>query len=201
MYISRYTNIEAIRRRLKSRLKVDFLGIPDPYQNQQIATQAIDDLTLLDVIEDAEDYLDSFLSLVYVLPLINTHHILKTAVNSLVVADLMSIHFSNFSENADGSKYGNGNRNQAIQIIKQLTFGLNISLDIPNESGSSPYVYNQAIILPNETLLTSRNNIVNEKNIGFYGYNTLPGREDIVFGVKEYRAKDKYAPRAIDIEV
>ena len=86
------------------------------------------------------------------------------------------------------------------KIIKQLTFGLNISLDLPNESGTNPYVYNQAIILPGETLLTSRNNIVNEKQISINSYNSLPGREDINFGVDDYIAKDKYAPRARDIE-
>ena len=192
MYTCRYTNVDSIRRRLRSRLKIDFLGLPNPYQNQEIATKSIDDEVILDVLEDAESYLDNFLSLVYVLPLINKHRILQTAVDSLVIADLMSIHFSNFSENTDGSKYGVGNRNQAIQIIKQLTFGLNISLDLPNESGSNPYVYNQAIILPGESLITSRNNIVNEKQISINSYNPLPGRENINFGVDDYYAKDKY---------
>ena len=200
MYTPIYTAIENIQRRLRSRLKVDFFSIPSPYTNQEIATKAVDDDTILMVIEDAEAYLDNFLSLVYVLPLINKHRILQTAVDSLVIADLMSIHFSNFSENTDGSKYGVGNRNQAIQIIKQLTFGLNISLDLPNESGSNPYVYNQAIILPGESLITSRNNIVNEKQISINSYNPLPGRENINFGVDDYYAKDKYAPRARDIE-
>lgn len=200
MYLPRYTNIESIRRRLRSRLRIDFLGVPNPYQNQEIATKAVDDETLLDVIQDNEEYLDNFLSLVYVLPLINKHRILQTCVDSLVIADLMSIHFSNFSENTDGSKYGVGNRNQAIQIIKQLTFGLNISLDLPNESATNPYVYNQAIILPGETLITSRNNIINEKQISTNSYNPLPGRADINFGVDNWIAKDKYAPRARDIE-
>ena len=200
MYSPLYTNVESIQRRLRSRLKVEFLGFPSPYSNQEIATKSLDDDLLLDVIEENEAYLDYYLSLVYVLPLINKHRILQTAVDSLVIADLMSIHFSNFSENTDGSKYGVGNRNQAIQIIKQLTFGLNISLDLPNESGSNPYVYNQAIILPGESLITSRNNIVNEKQISINSYNPLPGRENINFGVDDYYAKDKYAPRARDIE-
>lgn len=200
MYTPLYTNISSIQRRLRSRLKIDFFSIPSPYSNQEIATKSIDDDTILDVIEDNEAYLDNFLSLVYNLPLINKHRILQTAVDSLVIADLMSIHFSNFSENSDGSKYGVGNRNQAIQIIKQLTFGLNISLDLPNESGSNPYVYNQAIILPGESLITSRNNIVNEKQISINSYNPLPGRYDINFGVDNYNARDKYAPRARGIE-
>lgn len=200
MYEIQYTSIESIRRRLRSRLKIDFLGIPSPYQNQEIATKSIEDSTILDVIEDNESYLDNFLSLVYVLPLINKHRILQTCVDSLVIADLMSIHFSNFNENTDSSKYGIGNRNQAIQIIKQLTFGLNITLDLPNESGTNPYVYNQAIILPGETLVTSRNNIISEKQISTNSYNPLPGREGINFGVDEYSARDKYAPRARDIE-
>lgn len=200
MYTCRYTNIESIRRRLRSRLKIDFLGIPSPYSNQEIATKSLDDETLIDVIEDNEAYLDNFLSLVYVLPLINKHRILQTCVDSLVIADLMSIHFTNFSENTDGSKYGVGNRNQAIQIIKQLTFGLNITLDLPNESATNPYVYNQAIILPGETLVTSRNNIINEKQISTNSYNPLPGREGINFGVDEWSARDKYAPKARDIE-
>lgn len=200
MYTCRYTNIESIRRRLRSRLKIDFLGIPSPYSNQEIATKSIDDDTILDVIEDNESYLDNFLSLVYLLPLQNKHRILQTAVDSLVIADLMSIHFSNFNENTDNSKYGIGNRNQAIQIIKQLTYGLNISLDIPNESGSNPYVYNQAIILPGETLVTNRNNIINEKQISFHSYNPNPTRYNINFGVDDYDSRDKYAPRSNDIE-
>lgn len=200
MYNPKYTEVLNIQRRLRSRLKVEFLGFPSPYSNQEIATKSLDDDLLLDVIEENEAYLDYYLSLVYVLPLQNKHKILQTAVDSLVIADLMSIHFSNFSENSDGSKYGVGNRNQAIQIIKQLTFGLNISLDIPNESATNPYVYNQAIILPGETLITSRNNVVNEKHIGFNSYNPLPGREDINFGVDDWVARDKYAPRARDIE-
>lgn len=200
MYTPVYTNISSIQRRLRSRLKIDFFNIPSPFANQEIASKAVDDLTILDVIEDNEEYLNNFLSLVYVLPLVNKHRILQTAVDSLVIADLMSIHFSNFSENTDGSKYGVGNRNQAIQIIKQLTFGLNISLDLPNESGSNPYVYNQAIILPGETLITSRNNIVNEKQISINSYNTLPDRYDINFGVDNYSTRDKYAPRARGIE-
>jgi phage gp36-like protein len=200
MYQIKYTSIDSIRRRLRSRLKVDFLGIPSPYTNQEIATKSIDDETILDVIEDNEAYLDYFLSLVYVLPLLHKHRILQTCVDSLVIADLMSIHFTNFSENTDGSKYGVGNRNQAIQIIKQLTFGLNISLDLPNESSTNPYVYNQAIILPNETLVTSRNNVINEKQISVNSYNTLAGREGINFGVDDYTTRDKYAPRARDLE-
>lgn len=200
MYEIKYTTISSIQRRLRSRLKVDFFSIPSPYINQEIATKSIDDEVILDVIEDNENYLDNFLSLVYILPLINKHRILQTCVDSLVIADLMSIHFSNFSENADGSKYGIGNRNQAIQIIKQLTFGLNVSLDIPNESSTNPYVYNQAIILPGESLITSRNNIVNEKQIRINNYNPLPNRYNINFGVDNYNARDKYAPRARGIE-
>lgn len=200
MYLPRYTNIESIRRRLRSRLKIDFFNIPNPYSNQEIATKSVDDSTILDVIEDNEEYLDNFLSLVYVLPLINKHRILQTCVDSLVIADLMSIHFTNFSENTDGSKYGVGNRNQAIQIIKQLTFGLNLTLDLPNESGTNPYTYNQAIMLPGENLVTSRNNVINEKQISTNSYNVLPGREDINFGVDDWVARDKYAPRARDIE-
>ena len=200
MYQIKYTSVESIQRRLRSRLKIDFFSIPSPYSNQEIVSKSIDDSTILDVIEDCESYLDNFLSLVYVLPLLNKHRILQTAVDSLVIADLMSIHFSNFSENTDGSKYGVGNRNQAIQIIKQLTFGLNISLDLPNESGSNPYVYNQAIILPGEVLITSRNNIVNEKQISINDYNPLPGRYDINFGIDNYTARDKYAPRSLGIE-
>lgn len=200
MYQPIYTNLSSIQRRLRSRLKVDFLGIPNPYSNQEIATKSIDDETILDVIEDNESYLDNFLSLVYVLPLLNKHRILQTCVDSLVIADLMSIHFTNFSENTDGSKYGVGNRNQAIQIIKQLTFGLNVSLDLPNEGGTNPYVYNQAIMLPGENLVTSRNNVINEKQISTNSYNPLPGREGINFGVDDWVARDKYAPKARDIE-
>lgn len=200
MYQIKYTSIDSIRRRLRSRLKIDFFNIPNPYTNQEIATKSIDDEVILDVVEDAEAYLDNFLSLVYILPLLNKHRILQTCVDSLVIADLMSIHFTNFSENTDGSKYGVGNRNQAIQIIKQLTFGLNITLDLPNESGTNPYVYNQAIMLPGESLVTSRNNIINEKQISTNSYNPLPGREGINFGVDDGIARDKYAPRARDLE-
>lgn len=200
MYQIKYTSVDSIRRRLRSRLKVDFLGVPSPYTNQEIATKSLDDETILDVVEDNESYLDNFLSLVYVLPLLNKHRILQTCVDSLVIADLMSIHFTNFSENTDGSKYGVGNRNQAIQIIKQLTFGLNVSLDLPNEGGTNPYVYNQAIMLPGENLVTSRNNVINEKQISTNSYNPLPGREGINFGVDDWVARDKYAPRARNIE-
>lgn len=188
IYSPKYVDISSIQRKLKYRLKINFLGtneIPNPFnQYNDILQNSVDNELLLDLIQEAEAEVDNYLSLVYVLPLINKHPIVSNCVESFVFADLMQIHFSSavFPENNDITGFGLANRNNAYQIIKSLTYSLNLTLPgIQNESSTNPYVYNQAIVLPGESLVTNRQNIVNEKTIVNSKYNKPKSVKDIDF--------------------
>lgn len=172
----KYTTIESVQRYLRNRLKVNPFGVPSPINETELLNASTNDDLVLELIDYSEEFLDGYLALVYVLPLNNNpkHLILQKCVNALVVSELMSIHFSTnaFPENTDIGGFGTGNRNLAYQIIKSLCYGLNVNF-IGLSNDSNDLTTNQAIILPNETLVRSRPNIVKEDLILVSSYTPI----------------------------
>ena len=168
-YTPKYTTTEKVGRKLKGRLSLQDTEIFD-------TTQSVDEFLLLDILEEQEYTLDLTLRQVYILPLRNSHPILRRIVDNLCVSELLSIHFLGqpYGAGSDFSGLGAMAKQAAYQDINMLTIGLNISL--PSQPIMPEYQKVRRIELPGEELVV-----------------TLPQRElvnmDIIVG--KYGAKDQ----------
>ncbi len=159
-YVPKYTNIESVARKLRARLKIAASNtIPNNYAPQNLAKTEVDHDLLVDVIQEGESELDEYLSVVYVLPLINEHPILKKCVDSLIMADLMQYHFTvaGYAQSQDISGFGVNNKQEAYQIIRALTHGYNMAIPTigPEYIRQNPV---QPIRLTGEQFLNNRQN-------------------------------------------
>ena len=129
-YQPKYTSIDTISRKLRARLRINNTDLPDQYARMNLAKTPVDEELIREVIEEAEEYLDQYLCVIYRVPLQNAHPILRRCIDALVIADLMEYHFNitAYSESTDPSGFGVRNRNEAYQIIRSLTFGYNIPI-------------------------------------------------------------------------
>lgn len=129
-YMPKYTSIDSISRKLRARLRINSTDLPNQYAQMQLAKTPVDEELVRDIIEEMENYLDQYLCVVYVLPLQNSHPILKRCVDAFIMADLMEYHFNitAYSESTDPSGFGVRNRNEAYQILRSLTFGYNVPI-------------------------------------------------------------------------
>lgn len=181
-----YTTLDSISRKLQSRLKV--LNTSNTFSYNSIASVEVNNDLVLDLIEENESFLNSYLSLIYQLPLQNIHALLKKCIDNLVIADLILIYFNTtgINDNQDNSGYGLGSKQEGLQIIKCLTYDLNIV--IPGLEGSEKgNQKTNSIILQGENF---RNNYVNNIPVNqgiFVGKTKLwENKEDIIeFGIKD----------------
>ncbi len=183
-YIPLYTNFDSISRKLHSRLKV--LNTNNTFSYNSIASVEVDNNLVLDIIEENENLLNSYLGLVYVLPLNNVHPILKKCIDNLVIADLLLIYFSTtgMTDSQDVSGYGLGSKQEGLQIIKCLTYDLNIM--IPGLDGNDKgNLKTSSIILPNETFITTYVNSIPTNQSIYIG--KLNNNDEIEFGIKSIK--------------
>jgi hypothetical protein len=150
-YTPRYTSLSSLMRKAYSRLKINDENGSFAYPETSINTNAVDENLVLDLIEENEDLLNSYLSQVYILPLQNKHTILKKCIDSLVLSDLMNVYFvpGGFGQSNDNG-FAVTSRVEGLNIIRALTYNLNLYIPgIPSEQEFRNKI--QALILPNET--------------------------------------------------
>lgn len=152
----KYTTIENISRKLIGRLNLinEDLSVLYPTDNP---TQSVDPILVETVVEEQENYLDLILGQIYNLPLQNKHPILTNIVDSLVIAELILVHFQGiqFGLGGDISGYGTSNITKAYNLLNALTAGYNIIIPMmmpvpPSFPGSIPQ---RRLELPGETLV------------------------------------------------
>jgi hypothetical protein len=146
-YIPRYTTLESIQSKLQSRLA--FMGGGFGGNNPMLISQDVNDLFFTEILEEAEDLLDIYLRLVYVVPLAFEHPILRKIVDNLTIADLLVAHFPHAGMDAN-SPIVAALRMDAYQFIRCLTYPLPVAIPgLPLEPKERMHI--QAILLPGET--------------------------------------------------
>lgn len=159
-YVAKYTSIDNLALKLRARLRIAQQNtIPNQFVSQNLAKTEVDNNLILVVVEECEAYLDEYLAIVYKLPLINNHPILRRCVDSLAMSDLMQYHFtlSGYGESQDVSGFGVTNRQEAYQIIRGLTWGYNPAIPMigPEYIRQNPVA---PIVLEGEQFLNNRQN-------------------------------------------
>jgi len=123
-----YCDKVGIGRKLRSRLNIKPSSLQNSPYIQSVPSQEVDDELVDQVIEQKENFLNLILNQVYELPLVATHPIITDIIESLVIGELIRIHFT-------GAGYGTGNdisgtstnlTNYAYSMIVALTAGHNI---------------------------------------------------------------------------
>lgn len=184
----KYANLDKITRKLRVRLKITQGGLPSIYNTEQLAKIAVDEDLVNDIIIEVEDYVDSYLSLIYKLPLRNRHVILEKCVEGLVIAELLEVHSFSGSEANDPSGFGLKNKQESLAIIKALTFSLNIPIPGLMETSKDRY-HTVSLILPNEEFVTSREKVPTNSDTLVFSISDFPADQFILpdFGIESER--------------
>ena len=152
----KYTDITDIKEVLAPRLAIDDnSGIPVPsIGGQQIVTYRTVERIGLEV----EEWMDSHLRLIYEMPLLQEHYILKNIAKKLVISDLMFYYFEGTTQLSGDSNVMASSRLAALDLFQSLFMGTGIVI-----AGATPIPVNtpnqqlQARFIPlaGETLKTS----------------------------------------------
>lgn len=116
----KYATIDGISRKLKGRLKIpndDTILYPTDNPGQIVD----EDLISL-LIEETEEFVDYRLNAIYELPLLNEHPIVRNIVESLVISDLITIHFTGVGGgiSGDNSRQGDALKERAMGYLAEL---------------------------------------------------------------------------------
>lgn len=153
-YKYQYTTTNSIMRKLRSRLRIT-QGGSNIYNTTNWINLGVDEDLVHQIILEQEDFLNMYLQMVYTLPLKNTHYILTKCIDGLVISELMKIHSTSGAETSDPSGYGGGLKQDSLNIIKSLTYDLNVAIPgLPPEPKDR--INTHTLILPGEDLLTSK---------------------------------------------
>lgn len=124
-----YCTKESIGKKLRGRLNIK----PNSYTNapyvQQVPSKEVDDELVDEIIEEKENFLNLILFQLYEMPLNNQHPILKDIIESLVLSELIRIHFSGSGMTqlaGDISGSGVDTKQHAYAMLQMLTLGANI---------------------------------------------------------------------------
>lgn len=186
MYIPIYCTKLGIANKLRSRLNI----LPNQYSQApyqaNLPSYAVDDNLMDQVIQQKEEFLNLILNQIYELPLLNSHYILTDIVESLVIAELIKIHFTGSQVptlGSDLSGYGGNTQQYAYGLIQMLTAGINIYLPgIPIAQPTGTGISPQPVILigektrnyyQNRDLITNDYTYVNTNKAAKYKRNSL----------------------------
>jgi len=152
-----YTTLDNISRKLVGRLNLVKPDLSTLYPTDN-PTQSVDPDLVESLVSEQEYYLDLVLGQIYNLPLANKHPILTTIIDSLVISELMLVHFLGVTAGlgADTSGYGLSHQNKANTLLNQLTAGFNIVIPgmFPVPPSYPGVTAQRRLELPNEVLLT-----------------------------------------------
>jgi hypothetical protein len=134
----KYAKIDSITRRLAGRITVVDLtdyGITG-ITGTEIGTDIIEIIGL-----EKEEFIDMYLSMIYVFPLINEHPFLQAIVEKLVISDVYYTYFPTMAENSENTDTFAGiMRQQALNDFQSLFNGLGIF--IPGSSNQANSIQN-----------------------------------------------------------
>ena len=126
-YTPKYTTLKSLMFKAANRLKINDETDTNIFTSTSIATQKIDDELVLSIIEEEENFLDHYLSLVYVMPLVNTHPILRKCIDGLVIGELLEIFYPYAGLDANLQQQ-NSMKVESLQIIRSITYSLNVHI-------------------------------------------------------------------------
>lgn len=149
----KYTNLESIKRKTRSKLKLS-LSLSDVYDMNQIASTDLDNDLIEDVIDEQESFLDDILGQIYILPLRYKHGVIKKIVDNLIVADLIT-----YSFNQDLSQAVLSYKQEAYSLLQPYLIGTGIALPNLPAQPNYPGSKTTPMILQGESLKTISNNM------------------------------------------
>lgn len=155
----KYGKLENIISRLSGRITVlnteytDMIGVTGTSIGYKVITV---------IGEAVEEFMDMYLGMVYIMPLINEHPFLSSIAEKLIVAETYLTYFpTSLESNANTDSFSSNIRMQALNDFQCLFNGLGIFVPgvenntlsslIQNEA-SQPQMQNKALILPGETV-------------------------------------------------
>lgn len=155
--MAKYTNLNNITLRLQGRLT--FSSSSSPF-TPTIGSQDINSSLVDLIVEQVEDWLDSFLGLIYELPLIGSHSLLNGVAEKLVISEILLTYYENLLDPSQGSDKGFGAtlRQQALATFQSLFNGTGIIIpEINSNISNAPgniQLQSRFIPLPGERLKT-----------------------------------------------
>jgi len=156
-YIPKYTDINNINLRLEGRLThTASSSFYTPSIGSQDITPDLIDL----IVEQVENWIDSFLGLIYELPLVNTHALLNGVAEKLAISEILTTYYEGVIDPIQGSDKGFGAvlRRQALSTFQGLFVGTGIFIPEADQTAqnipSSSQLQAKFIPLRGETLKT-----------------------------------------------
>ncbi len=170
-YTPIYVTKEAIAEKLRYRLPIRPSSITDPIYQQNPTSIPVSDVLVDIVIEQKENFVNLILQQIYELPLNNQQPIVTDIVESLVIAELLRIHFQGQGiSQLGGDLAGTGSdlKLYAYGLLQMLTAGMNIYIPgqppVPEIPGKPP----QPIVLVNEVRRVNYQNLDTITNAPVY---------------------------------
>ena len=152
----KYTSVNNIKLRLKGRLAVpSLIGASAIVGQQEVDPALIEAIAL-----QQEEFMDSYLGMLYEMPLKHAHPILSGIVEKLVISEIMVTYYQQGFSPDQGSDAGYGSvlRKQALDSMQMLFVGTKILVpgtqpltNASNVPGGESIQY-RFVPLPNETL-------------------------------------------------
>ena len=155
-----YTTLESLTARLAPRLKV--VTIPTPGGANPITgvtTSTIGSEIVLAILDSCEGFVDLYLSMIYHMPLQNSHAFIKNIVERLVIAETLMTYFPGKGESDQSESYSVSLRKMALNDLQCLFEGTGIfvpgaesvSLNKDNDERAAQQIV-KSVILPGERL-------------------------------------------------
>ncbi len=152
----KYTDIDDIREVLAPRLAIADSPTPVP----TIGGQNVVSYRVVERIGyEVEEWMDAHLRLIYEMPLVNDHYILKNIAKKLVIADLMFYYFEGAIQLSGDSNVLASSRLAGLDLFQSLFMGTGITIagatPIPQNNPGQQQLQTRFIPLAGETLKPS----------------------------------------------
>lgn len=152
----KYTDLTDIKEVLAPRLTIDD-GVT-PVQPQIGGQQIVTYRTVERIGLEVEEWMDSYLRLIYEMPLVQPHYILQNIAKKLIIADLMFYYFEGSVQLSNDSNVLATSRIAALDLFQSLFVGTGIVIaGATSMPSNTPNQQLQARFIPlaGETLKTS----------------------------------------------
>jgi hypothetical protein len=152
-----YTVLDNIKERLQTRMFVDTTGTGtvSSIGGQQVISYNLMMLSAGQV----EEWMDSYLRLLYTIPLQQPHPILNAVAEKLIISDILSNYYEGTVGLSNDQGLGNTSRQQALDLFQSLFMGTGIIIvgaaAVPQNNPNQQQLQVRFIPLIGETLNTS----------------------------------------------
>lgn len=155
MTVLKYARLDSITRRLAGRITV--VDLTDYGITGVTGTEIGNDIIQI-IGEEQEEFIDMYLDMIYVMPLINTHPFLAAIVEKLIISDVYYTYFPTVAESSENTdSFAGIMRQQALNNFQSLFNGLGIFIPGSNNQANSiqndensQQMDNKAVKLPGE---------------------------------------------------